>query len=135
MSETKKITKVEFKKEWDGPNGKIHYHDVWLGDDKKPYNIGTKERDPDFLVEGKDLTFEVKDAAQRKIKRVQPMPSFNGSGGGQPFNQVGVTVGAALNQAVMLVAHGKVDLKDIKSIAHRLTEIAFELKDEFKDKV
>jgi hypothetical protein len=132
MSETKKIAKSEFKREWDGPNGKLFYHDVWLEGDDKPWSLGAKDKNPDFLKSGNTLIFEIKDASKRAIKRVQPKPGFGGGGG--EFNQVGVTVGAALNQAVMLVAHGKVELKDVKSIAHRLAEVAFELKDEFAAK-
>jgi hypothetical protein len=138
MAETKVIKKAEFKREWTGPNGVVNYHDVWFEGDTSPWNLGAKDKNPDFLKAGAELTFEVKDAAKRSIKRITEIPqrSFGAKTpfGGGSFSQVGVTVGAGLNQAVQLVANGKAELKDIKSVAHRLIEIAFELKEEFKDK-
>jgi len=135
MPETKKITKSEFKKEWANPKGgTIFYHDVWLEGDDKPWNIGAKDKSPAFLQAGNSLLFEVADASKRSIKRVQPPQQFGGSHGGSTFSQVGVTVGNAITNAVTLVANGKVDIKDLKATAHRIAEIAFELKEEFEGK-
>lgn len=134
MTKQAKILSSTFKTEWNNPKGGlIYYHDVVLeGEGDKAWNIGSQTKNPDFLAVGQTLNFEVKDQAKRSIKRVMVEAPQQSGGGG--YSQVGVTVGAALNQAVQLVSNGKVEMKDLKSTAHRLVEIAFELKEEFKDR-
>jgi hypothetical protein len=132
MSEVKQIKKVEFKQAWNGPNGEVFYHDVWLGEDAKAWNIGAKEKNPDFLSVGKELTFEVKDAAKRSIKRVNPMPVF-GKGGGGGFDGTGAMVGNALTNAVTLIVHDKAELKDIEALAKRICQISLDLKTQFSN--
>lgn len=135
MAESKKILSSNFKSEWKGPNGTVNYHEVTFEEGEKPWQIGAKEKNPSFLEAGKTLNFEVKDMAKRSIKRVQAdAPVSGGQSSGSGYSQVGVTVGAALNQAVTLVSHGVVEFKDLKKTAHRLVEVAFELKEEFKDR-
>ena len=126
---TSKIATSNFKKEWSGPKGTIYYHDLTFEGDSRVYNIGAQQQSPSFLAVGQSIDWEWKDESKGSIKRMKP--AFNAGGGGKPFDQVGVTVGAGLNQAVMLVSNGKADLKDIEKVAHRLIEIAFKLKDEF----
>lgn len=130
-----KILKSEYKRPWDGPNGKTYYHDVVLeGQGDKPWNIGSQEQNPSFLAVGEVLTFEIKDAAKRSIKRVKPMQT-NGSGlgGSSNFsdNSLGQQIGNALNVTAMLIAHGKIDVKELESTARRVVEISTKLKEEF----
>ena len=137
MSKIGKIKKIEWLSEWKGTGGTLQFHNVWLDDDGTPFNIGAKEKLPSYLAVGSDLGYEFKDESKRTIKRVKietpaPAPSYQyqpSSGGG---NKTGIIVGAALNQAALLIAHGKVDIKDLKTITKRLIEVGQELEEEFK---
>ena len=129
MAESKKILSSNFKSEWLGPNGKLYYHEVTFAEGEKPWQIGTKEMNPSFLEAGKTLNFEVKDMAKRSIKRVQAdAPAF--SGGASKSGNKGYAIGNALTNAVLLVAHGKVELKDLKATAKRILDIGTELEGE-----
>lgn len=128
-----KITESRFVKEWKGPKGSIFYHDIEV--DGKTYNIGAKDESPAFLNVGQEIEFEIKDG--NKIKRVQPDNSQRGGGGGgRPYNndsrEIGMMVGASLNQAVLLCAHGVIEIGNIPKIAKRLCEISKELKEEYE---
>ena len=128
---TGKIKKSEHKNEWKGPNGVVHYHDVVFEGDDTVWNIGAKDKNPDFLSAGSTMTYEVTDEAKRKIKRVKENP-FNGGGGGKSaFDGTGAMVGNSLTNAVTLIAHGKAELKDLEKLAHRICEISNVLKEEF----
>jgi hypothetical protein len=132
---TGKITKSEFKNEWQGPKGKIYYHDVVFEGDSTTYNIGSTDKNPDFLAVGQTLAYEVPDASKpNKIKRVKEAPPSFGGGGGYKPDTIGITVGAGINCAVTLIANGKVELKDLEATARRIVEISLKLRDEFKDK-
>lgn len=134
MAKTGKITKSTFKNEWKGANGTVFYHEVEIEGDGA-WQIGSKDKEPDFLKVGQTLSYEVKDAAKRSITRVK---EFNGGGGfgvgGYKPDTIGITVGAALNQTAQLVSAGVVKFEDFKKVAHRLTEVALELKEEFAGK-
>lgn len=146
--QTAKIVKSSFKKEYASPNGVIYYHDVTTEGETKPWNIGSKEKAPNFLSVGAILNFEVEDAAKRKIKRVKaeeepakvvgvearakaaeaPKDTYTKK---QDAVAAGMMVGNALTNASLLVAHGIVPIADLKKFAHRICEISTELKEEF----
>lgn len=137
MAESKKILTSEFKREWNGPNGVLYYHDVTFAEGEKPWSIGTKEKDPMFLLPGQNLDFEVKDAAKRSIKRVKldtPVSQQSGSGGGSSgrYNPIGQIVGASVNNAVLLAAHGKIHMDDLRKTAKGLVEFSLELQKSFE---
>lgn len=139
MAEKAKITKSIFKKEWSGNGSITYYHDVELEGRDGAWNIGAQKKDPDFLAVGQELNFEVTDASKKKIKRVKDESAgfggFKGSSKTFVDNSVGMMVGSSLGNATLLVAHGKVELKDLEATARRIAEISVKLKAEFKDKV
>lgn len=131
MTKQAKILKSEFKSEWNNPKGGVlYYHDVVLeGEGDKPWNIGSTSQNPDFLQVGQTLAYEVTDESKRKIKRVKVEAP---AGGGYQDNSLGMQIGNALNVTATLIAHGKVELKDLESVARRVVEISKKLKEEFK---
>ncbi len=133
MAEVKKITKSSFKSEWAGPNGIIYYHEIFLEGDDKAWQIGAQAKEPDFLNAGQTLTYEIKDAAKRSLKRVKLLPPVGGNGGGGGYDGVGAMVGNAITNAVTLIAHGKADIKDLEKVAHRICEVSMELKKQFTE--
>lgn len=60
--------------------------------------------------------------------------SFNkgGFGGGSKYDSTGARVGMSINCAVSLVAHGKVEMKDLERIADRICIIAETLEEKHK---
>ena len=50
-------------------------------------------------------------------------PSGGSSGGGK-FDQTGAMVGNAISNAVNLVCHGKIEMKDLEPIAKRICEVS-----------
>jgi hypothetical protein len=146
MSKIGKIAKIDFKTEWSGANGKLYFHDVTFEGDASPWNIGAREKLPSKLGVGATIAYEIKDEKKRSIKQVklegaQGAPTqitYSAPGGSNA--KIGLIVGAALNNAVLLVAHGRVDpgvkpISDtIASVARRLAQIALDLEEEFKSK-
>lgn len=132
---TGKITKSEFTKPYDGPNGRTFYHNISFEGDSVVYNIGSKEQNPSFLAVGQTLTYEIPNSAKpNSIKRVKE-DNFTKSGTGyngsfKSDNGVGMQIGNALNVTALLIAHGKVELKDLESTARRVIEISNKLKEE-----
>lgn len=153
MAQQAKIVKSSFKKEYASPNGVIYYHDVTTEGETKPWNIGSKEKNPDFLAVGAQLNFEVEDAAKRKIKRAKldgivtvsennTAQITTGTQTPQPPQKdtytkkqdamaVGMGVGNAVSAVALMVAHGKVDIKQFKEVTRRIYQVATELKEEF----
>lgn len=93
------------------------------------------------IKKGDDVEFEFTENGRYKniTGAVTVLPKQQKSGGyskGGGFKkkddnyEIGVTVGAALNQAVTLVAHGKIELANVEPTAKRLAEIALKLKAE-----
>ena len=71
MEKTAKITKVEFTKEYEGQHGKIFYHKLELDNGDKG-SIGTKEKLPEKIAKGVEITYEVQESENgNKIKIVQ----------------------------------------------------------------
>jgi hypothetical protein len=114
---TSKIVAVSFDREWSGPNGVVYFHSLKLANDDYG-SIGSQEKMPEFLQEGKDLDYtieqkgEYRGVPQFTIRRVQSQPgNFAGrtaSGPRQvvstksPEDRVGITRSVALNNAVQL---------------------------------
>lgn len=133
MSKTGKIATSTFTKPYDSPNGRVYYHDIMFEGDATKYNIGSKDQSPDFLAVGQTLTYEIPNPAKpNSIKRVKEAPAnFSGSGGGYKPDTVGITVGNAISNAALLVAHGVVKADNLEAAARNIATIAFKLKEEF----
>lgn len=69
---TAKITKMQFKNEWESPQGgTIFYHNIELDNGDKG-SIGAKKKEPDFLAVGSELEYTLQESDKgNKIKRVQ----------------------------------------------------------------
>ena len=117
-------------KPYDGKHGRVYYHSIKFEGDDVTYNIGSKDESADFLKVGQTLTYEVPDTTKpNSIKRVKENP-FGGGGGYKP-DTVGITIGNALSNATLLVAHGAVQPADLEAAARNIAKIAFKLKEEF----
>lgn len=64
---TAKVTSCVFSREWDGPSGKIYYHNITLdnGDDG---SVGTKEKMPAKICTGAEIYYSIESKGQFKGK-------------------------------------------------------------------
>ena len=62
-----KITSCVFSREWEGPSGKIYYHNITLdnGDDG---SVGTKEKMPSKICTGAEIWYTIESKGQFKGK-------------------------------------------------------------------
>ena len=133
MQKTSKIKSVEFKSEWANPKGGvIYYHDIEFENGDKG-QIGKKEKNS--LSVGDELTYTVESTP--KGNKIKTVSNFTGGGnysgkskGGFKSDNTGMMVGNAITNATNLVCHGKVDIKDLESVAKRICEISMKLKKE-----
>jgi hypothetical protein len=111
MEKKAKITRVVFKNEWSGPNGKVFYHEVELDNGDKG-QIGCKEKEPAKLNPGCELIYTIEKTDKgTKIKAVNTNPSpFAGGGKKGPDPKVQI-VGFAMSYTKDLIIGGKVDIK------------------------
>tara|TARA_R100000773_G_C4221208_1_gene120222 strand:- start:4119 stop:4580 length:462 start_codon:yes stop_codon:yes gene_type:complete len=102
MIKTAKISKVNNKKEWQGPKGTIIYHDLIMDNGDK-INIGKKKDQ----LEGWDITYEITgDIGQQeyvKAKAAQPEGGFTKSFAA-PKNNKQITELACLKVAATISA-------------------------------
>tara|TARA_Y100000356_G_scaffold67629_1_gene55493 strand:+ start:104 stop:586 length:483 start_codon:yes stop_codon:yes gene_type:complete len=103
MIKTAKISKVNNKKEWQGPKGTIIYHDLIMDNGDK-INIGKKKDQ----IEGWDITYEITgDVGQQeyvKAKAAQPEGGFSRSFSGSSKNNKQITELACLKVAATISA-------------------------------
>lgn len=74
MEKTATITRLEYKSPWTNPttNQTVHYHNIWF-DNGDIGQIGAMAKEPDFLKEGKQLTYTIETNEKgTKIRRIQP---------------------------------------------------------------
>lgn len=87
------------------------------------------------------LPFNVGDEIEYEVRRTHEKYGDQGTvkkpndfkGGGYKPDTVGITVGNALNNVSLLIAHGKLELKDLERDAERFVNVALTLKEKFKD--
>jgi len=117
---------------WSKNGNNVEYHKITLEGDNATYTIGSKDKNPSFLSVGQTLYYEEKDS-KGNIKRVEAPQTNGGLGGSASFsdNSLGQQIGNALNVTAMLIAHGKIDVKELESTARRVVEISTKLKEEF----
>ena len=134
MVQTKKIQKCSFTKTWNAPDGNtIYYHEVLFNGDEQPFVYASKQKEPDFLQAGEELSFMIKDALKRTITRVQTEQKQTATSTG--FDPgVGAMVGNAITNACNLVVAGKAKLEEIEVIAEEICRISNNLKQKFSNK-
>lgn len=136
MSKTSKVTKLE---PWDNAKpddyGNLMYNIEFENGDSGAYRGNPNKLS--FAV-GRESEYEINEVTSKNGKKYTKVskPQQQGSGfsrGGGRYSDVGVTVGNALNNASLLAAHGKIDVKDMPKVAERIIETAIELKNKYKD--
>lgn len=130
MAKKSKITHVGEFKEYNSKNGIVYYVDITLENGDKG-NIGVKDKAKIHV--GKELDYSITQDEQGrwKIKAEMPFPAK----AMQSFNdKTGMMVGASLNSACLLIAHGAIEYKDMERVASEICEISIRLKEKFKDK-
>lgn len=127
--QSKKIESFSFTNEWKSNDGVIYYYNVNLKGETEPYKIGFKQKDPDFLKIGEELTFKIKDALKRSIVRVQP-PEQIAAKSGNAYG-VGAMVGNAITNATALIVAGKVNIEDFEAISKRICAISAKLNEKY----
>jgi hypothetical protein len=127
--QAKEIESFSFNNEWKSNDGVIYYYNINLKGETEPYKIGFKQKDPDFLKVGEELTYKIKDEIKRSIVRVQP-PEQVAAKTGNAYG-VGAMVGNAITNATALIVAGKVDIKDFEAISKRICKISSELNQKY----
>jgi hypothetical protein len=64
---TAKVTSCVFSREWDGPSGKIYYHNITL-DNGDEGSVGTKEKMPSKICTGAEVWYDIESKGQFKGK-------------------------------------------------------------------
>ena len=111
MEKKAKIIESKFIKEWTGDKGTVYYHDIKL-DNGDHGQIGTKERLPDKIAVGQELTYTIEEGQYgSRIKAVQQ----SGGGGykGKQIDPKQQMISFSMSYTKDLVVAGKVDLKDM----------------------
>ena len=111
MERKGKIIESKFIKEWTGDKGTVYYHDIKL-DNGDHGQIGTKERLPDKIAVGQELTYTIEEGQYgSRIKAVQ-QSSGGGFRGRQQEPKIQM-ISFAMAYTKDLVVAGKVDLKNM----------------------
>lgn len=120
-NKTSKIKSCKFLKEWQGDKGMVYYHEIVLenGDSGQ---IGTKERIPDKLNVGQELTYTIESSSYgNKIKAVTGQGGgFKGKPQRDPKEQM---ISFATAYTKDLVVAGKLDIKDLETGVKRMYNI------------
>jgi len=121
MEEKKaKIKSSKFISEWAGPNGIVYYHEIEL-DNNDRGQIGTKEKNPDKLQVGQELTYTIEATTRgNKIKAVAAGGGFKGKPQRDPKEQM---ISFATAYTKDLIVAGKVDIKDLEPAVKRMYNI------------
>ena len=117
-----------------------------LRKDRRGFKIGENDWyscDANHINKGDKVSFDI---AQGPINqygfpeklainvRVEEKSRWAGGGkayGGARKGDAGVTIGSAINNASLLIAHGKSEFKDLYKIAYRICAVAKKLKGDF----
>ena len=127
---TAKITSINFSREWNNPKGGIiYYHQIEFDNGDKG-SCGTKEKLPAKLGVGTEHTYELVDG---KIKL--QMPQMNSFGGGKPKDNSGMAIGASINNAITLCAHGIISKEKIEDTARWILDLSIKLKKDYEGKL
>ncbi len=123
MEKTSKIKSSKFLKEWQGEKGIIYYHEIEL-DNGDHGQIGTKERLPDKLNVGQELTYTIESSSYgNKIKAVSA-GSGSGFRGGKPQRDPKEQmISFATAYTKDLIVAGKIDIKDLEPAVKRMYQV------------
>lgn len=133
---TSKIKSVNFSHSWNKDGTDYYTHDYTFEDggkiqanhmSKYPFGVGDE-------VEYEVKKNHEKHGPQGKVSKPNNFRGGGQKGGGYKPDTIGITIGNALNNVSLLIAHDKVELKDLEKTATRFVEVALGLKDKFKDK-
>jgi len=131
MEKTAKIVKSTFVKEYANANGITYYHDIEL-DNMDCGSIGSRDKNPEWLGDGKELTYTIESGQYgNKIKRVSQGGNFGGVAykkqGSESYEQKARTM--ALSYAKDLcIADSKTSLTDVITRAEQLYEWLIQIK-------
>ncbi len=117
-----KIKTCRFVIEWQGEKGIVYYHEIELDNGDKG-QIGTKEKNPDKLQPGQELTYTIESTSRgNKIKAVTQQGG--GFRGGKPMRDPKEQmISFSMSYCKDLVCAGKLDIKDLEIGATRIYNI------------
>jgi len=113
-----KVTSCVFSREWEGPSGKIYYHNITL-DNGDEGSVGTKEKMPSKICTGAEIYYSIESKGQFKGKTQyniklekapdqQYRPSTNQVGTKQgPSQQENIARSVALKAAIDAIGAGE----------------------------
>lgn len=115
MEKTAKIIKSEFRNEWANPKGGVIYFHSLEMDNGDVGQIGTKERNPDKINKGQELTYTLENGRFK----VTPKPFVKGGGfKSEPFEHK--AAGYAMAYAKDLVVSGNVEIAQLIGTADKI---------------
>ena len=118
-----KIKSSRFVSEWTGQNGVVYYHEIELENNDKG-QIGTKERLPDKLNVGQELTYTIESTSRgNKIKAVSVGGGSNFRGGKPQRDPKEQMISFSMSYCKDLVVAGKLDIKDLELGTTRIYNI------------
>lgn len=120
MEKTSKIKACKFLKEWQGDKGMVYYHELELenGDHGQ---IGTKDRLPDKLNIGQELTYTIESSNYgNKIKAVTANAGGFKKPQRDPKEQM---ISFATAYTKDLIVAGKIDIKDLEPAVKRMYQV------------
>jgi hypothetical protein len=115
---TAKITSCVYSREWEGPSGKIYYHNITL-DNGDEGSVGTKEKMPSKISTGAEIYYSIESKGQFKGKTQysiklekapdqQYRPSTHQVGTNQaPSQQENIARSVALKAAIDAIGAGE----------------------------
>lgn len=110
-----KIRSCRFVSEWTGQNGIVYYHEVELDNGDKG-QIGTKDKNPDKLNIGQELTYTIEATSRgNKIKAVSSSSGFKPGGRQQQEPKVQF-IGFAMRYTVDLIIANKAGVNELQKV-------------------
>jgi len=113
---TSRVKQVVVGNSYEGKYGTMINH-TYTMEDGTVLQASHKKASP--IAVGEEVEYEIIRTDEKyghSGKVSKPKPAFGG-GGGSKYNSVGATVGAALNNAVSMYIHDKIEKKKIPAVA------------------
>lgn len=123
MAQKVKIASATFKKEGEGKFGKWYLYEVKIEGDDKVYQYMSKSNPQNKFVAGQEIDVEIekKENGQYTNWSIKPVQQNAGGFGGGNHQRLETDKKiAALNNAVKLVAAGKVEMSQLKATFEKL---------------
>jgi hypothetical protein len=141
IEKTSKPSRIEFNREWSGPNGMVYYFDIEF-EDESVGQFSTKKREQTKFTVGKEVTITAEDKTNQRGPYVffdlaKPKPGEPGSGGTgsgrnpggnhmSPEIEASITASVCLDQAAVIISKTgmaeqvKPDLMALHVLANKL---------------